>query len=43
MAVESGTVSHYYFVVVGKFVAFMSFSDIVCGSIFLLNNFPRRV
>ena len=24
MAVESGTVSHYYFVVVGKFVAFMS-------------------
>ena len=42
MAVEGGTVSHHYILVIRKFIDFMSFSDIVCGLLFLLNNFPSQ-
>ena len=38
MAVEGGTVSHYFILVIRKFIDFMSFSDIVCF-FFLLNIF----
>ena len=40
MAVEGGTVSHYYILVIRKFIDLCRFSDIVCGFLFLLNNFP---
>ena len=42
MVVEGGTVSHYYILVIRKFIDLMSFSDIVCGFLFLLNNFPLQ-
>ena len=40
MAVEGGTVSHYYILAIRKFIDLCRFSDIVCGFLFLLNNFP---
>ena len=42
MAVEGGTVSHYYILVIRKFIDLCRFSDIVCGFLFLLNNFPLQ-
>ena len=42
MPVEGGTVSHYYILLIRKFIDLCRFSDIVCGFLFLLNNFPRH-
>ena len=42
MAVEGGTVSHYYILVIRKFIDLCRFSDIACGFLFLLNNFPLQ-
>ena len=42
MAVEGGTVSHYYILVIRKFIDFMSLFRHVCGFLFLLNNFPLQ-
>ena len=42
MAVEGGTVSHYYILVIRKFIVLCRFSDIVCSFLFLLNNFPLQ-
>ena len=42
MAVEGGTVSHYYILVIREFFYFMSLFRIVCGFLFLLNNFPLQ-
>ena len=41
MAVEGGTVSQYYILVIRKFIDLMSLY-IVCGFLFLLNNFPLQ-
>ena len=40
--VEGGTVSHYYILVIRKLLILCRFSDIVCGFLFLLNNFPLQ-
>ena len=42
MAVEGGTVSRYYILVIRKFIDFCRFSGIVCSFLFLLNNFPLQ-
>ena len=42
MAIEGGTVSQYYILVIRKFIDLCRFSDIVCGFLFLLNNFPLQ-
>ena len=42
MAVEGGIVSHYYILVIRKFIDFLSLFDMVCGFRFLLNNFPLK-
>ena len=42
MAVEGGTVSHYYILVIRKFIDLCGFSGIVCSFLFPLNNFPLQ-
>ena len=42
IAVEGVTVSYYYILVIRKLLILCRFSDIVCGFLFLLNNFPRQ-
>ena len=42
MAVEGGTVSHYYILVIRKFIDLMSLFRHICGFLFLLNNFPLQ-
>ena len=44
MAVEGGTVSHYYIMVIRKFIAryYVAFQT-VCGFLLLLNNFPLQI
>ena len=44
MAVERGTVSHYYILVIRKFnlLILCRFSDMMGGFLFLLNNFPLQ-
>ena len=42
MAAQGGTVSHNYILVTRKFGVLCRFSDIVCGFLFLLNNFPLQ-
>ena len=43
MTVQGRTVSHYYILVIRKFIDFMSlFRQYICGFLFLLNNFPLR-
>ena len=42
MAVQGGTVSHYYILVIRKLLILFRFSDIVCGFLFLLSNFPLQ-
>ena len=42
MAVQGETVSHYYILVIRKFMILCRFSDIVCGFLFLFNNFPLQ-
>ena len=41
MAVEGGTLSRCYILVIRKFIDFMSLF-IVCGFLFLLKNFPLQ-
>ena len=42
MAAQGRTVSHYYILVIRIFFIWCRFSDIVCGFLFLLNNFPLQ-
>ena len=42
MAAQGGTVSHDCILVIRKFGVLCRFSDIVCGFLFLLNNFPLQ-
>ena len=37
MAVEGGSVSHYFILVIRKFIDFCRFLDIVCGFLFFYN------
>ena len=40
MAIQGGPVSHYYILVIHNFFLLCRFSNMVCGFLFLLNNFP---
>ena len=42
IAVQGGTVSHDNISEIRKFIGLCRFSDIVCGFLFLLNNFPLQ-
>ena len=42
MVLQGRTVSHYFILVICKFINLCCFSDIVCGFLFLLNNFPLQ-
>ena len=42
MAIQGGTVSHYHILVIHNFFLLCRFSNMVCGFLFLLNNFPLQ-
>ena len=42
MAAQGGTISYDCILVIRKFGVLCRFSDIVCGFLFLLNNFPLQ-
>ena len=42
MAAQGGTISYDCILIIRKFGVLCRFSDIVCGFLFLLNNFPLQ-